>query len=222
MELFKLFAVSILPGLAWLYFFYKKDKYEPEPTRLVLLAFFYGALAIIPVGIIEFPFSNSIANPPNLLTLLFLSVVVIGITEEVAKFAVIRYTIYRSEEFNEVMDGIIYSVSAGLGFATLENFLYSVVFGLRVGIARALITSLLHASFSGIMGYYLGRAKFEPEENWIKKGLVQVILAHGLYDFLVLGELVPLVFVYLIVAGFYLYLGRLINSALALSPFQQD
>ncbi|GAB6099995.1 PrsW family glutamic-type intramembrane protease [Halanaerocella petrolearia] len=220
MSLFWLLVLSLLPGLLWVYFFYRKDKYEPEPTRLVLLAFLYGALVIIPVGIIEYPFSNLIANPPNLLILFMLSVGVIGVVEEVAKFAVIRYTIYDSEEFNEVMDGIIYSISAALGFAAVENLLYTIVFGFQVGLARAVVTSLVHASFSGIMGYYLGRAKCEENSSLILQGLVQVILLHGIYDFLLLGGLIPNYFVYGMVVILYLYLARLINSAVESSPFK--
>ncbi|AGB42187.1 putative membrane protein [Halobacteroides halobius DSM 5150] len=220
MNLFWLLIVSVLPGLLWVYFFYSKDKYEPEPVRLILVTFFYGALAVIPVGLIEFPFSNLLANPPSMLMLLLLSVGIVGVTEEVAKFAVVRYTIYSSDEFDEVVDGIIYSVSAGLGFAVLENFLYTLVFGYQVGMIRAIVTSLIHASFSGIMGYYLGRAKLEDNSTLILVGLVQVILLHGLYDFLVLGGFISDYIVYGIVAILYIYLVRLINSAVETSPFK--
>lgn len=220
MNPFLVLAISLVPGLLWVYFFYRKDKYEPEPVRLILLAFLYGALAVIPVGLVEYPFSNLMARPPNLLVLLFLTVGVIGVAEEIAKFAVIRFTIYKSDEFNEVMDGIIYSVSAGLGFAAVENFLYTGLFGYQVGLVRAVITSLLHASFSGIMGYYLGRAKMEENSSLIYFGLAQVIVLHGVYDFLVLGRLISSYVVYALVAILYIYLLRLINSAVEASPFQ--
>lgn len=213
-------AVSLVPGLLWVYFFYRKDKYEPEPVRLILLAFLYGALAVIPVGLVEYPFSDLMSRPPNLVVLLFLTIGVIGLVEEVAKFAVIRFTIYKSDQFNEVMDGIIYSVSAGLGFAAVENLLYTGLFGYQVGLSRAVITSLLHASFSGIMGYYLGRAKMEENSSLIYFGLVQVILLHGVYDFLVLGRFISSYVVYALVAILYIYLLRLINSAVEASPFK--
>ncbi|GAB6138111.1 PrsW family intramembrane metalloprotease [Halanaerobaculum tunisiense] len=220
MNPFLVLAVSLVPGLLWVYFFYRKDKYEPEPVRLILLAFLYGALAVIPVGLVEYPFSDLMSRPPNLVVLLFLTIGVIGLVEEVAKFAVIRFTIYKSDQFNEVMDGIIYSVSAGLGFAAVENLLYTGLFGYQVGLSRAVITSLLHASFSGIMGYYLGRAKMEENSSLIYFGLVQVILLHGVYDFLVLGRFISSYVVYALVAILYIYLLRLINSAVEASPFK--
>ncbi|WP_027339395.1 PrsW family intramembrane metalloprotease [Halonatronum saccharophilum] len=220
MRLFWLLLISFLPGLLWVYFFYRKDKYEPEPKRLVLLAFFYGALVVIPVGIIEMPFAPLISQPPNLMVLLLLTIGVIGLVEEFGKFAVIRYTIYNSSEFNEVMDGIVYSIAAGLGFAAFENLLYAYVFGYQVGLIRAIITSLIHASFSGIMGYYLGRAKCEGKPNLIYIGLIQVILLHGIYDFLVIGGMLPNYGVFLLVALFYIYLAQLIKMALLASPFR--
>ena len=32
-------AVPIVPGLVWLWIFYRTDRYEPEPKRLVALTF---------------------------------------------------------------------------------------------------------------------------------------------------------------------------------------
>ncbi|TDX48910.1 PrsW family intramembrane metalloprotease [Orenia marismortui] len=220
MNIFWLLFVSLLPGLLWVYFFYRKDRYEPEPAALVLKAFIYGALAVVPVGFIETPFARSISNPSNLFILLLLTIGVIGIVEEFAKFAVIRYTIYNSEEFDEPVDGIIYSVSAGLGFAALENLLYTYVFGFQVGLIRAVITSLVHASFSGIMGYYLGKAKIEKQPSLIYKGLILVIILHGVYDFLIMSGLVSNYIVYSMVGLFYVYLIMLINRAVEASPFK--
>ena len=39
-------------------------------------------------------------------------------------FLVLYYFILREKEFNEPMDGIVYGVTASLGFATLENIDY--------------------------------------------------------------------------------------------------
>ncbi|WP_408955621.1 PrsW family glutamic-type intramembrane protease [Natroniella sp. ANB-PHB2] len=220
MNLIYLIIISIIPGLLWVYFFYRKDKYEPEPVYLVLRLFLYGALLVIPVGLIEAPFANLIAQPPDLLTLLGVSIFVIGLVEEVGKFAVVWYAVYHSDEFNEVMDGIIYSISVALGFAAVENLLYAVVFGFRVGIVRAVVTSLVHASFSGIMGFYLGRAKCEERPNLIIIGLVQVVLLHGIYDFLILGGLVSNYIIFGIILLLYFYLMSLITKALEVSPFK--
>mgnify|MGYP006274307785 CR=1 FL=1 len=214
MNLLSLLVISFVPGLLWLWFFYRKDKYNPEPVGLVLKSFVYGIFAIFPAILFEYPFSKLIAQPPNLLTLLLLTILVIGLVEEVMKYIVIRYTVYKSPEFDEVMDGIIYLVSAALGFAAFENLLYSAVLGFKVGLIRALVTSIVHASFSGILGYYVGRAKLESKPNLIYFGLAQVVVLHGLYDFVVMGGLISTAAVLLIVVLLYFYLLHLIKDAL--------
>lgn len=214
--------VSLVPGIIWVYFFYRQDRYEPEPPRLVIKAFLYGGLAILPVGIIEFPFADQLTATASPLKLLFLSIVIVGLTEEFFKLAAVYYGFYRSDEFNEVMDGIIYSISAGLGFAVIENLLYTVVFGYQVGVMRAFVTTLVHASFSGVAGYYLGLAKIEAESQTklIAIGLGQAVLLHGIYDFLVVSNLISMWGVVLLMLAFYIYLVKLIKEANAISPFK--
>lgn len=220
MNLFWLLVVSFGPGLLWVYYFYRKDRYDPEPIALVLKSFLYGILAVFPAVLFEYPFSKLIAQPPNLFVLLVLTILVIGLVEEVMKYVVIRYTVYKSDEFDEVVDGIIYLVSAGLGFAAFENLLYASVLGFKVGLVRAFVTSLVHASFSGILGYYLGRAKLENKPHLIYIALAQVIILHGLYDFLVMGNLISTFSVVGLVILLYFYLARLISKALQMSTFR--
>jgi RsiW-degrading membrane proteinase PrsW (M82 family) len=99
-------------------------------------------------------------------------------------------TVYRSKEFNEVMDGMIYMVSAALGFAATENVGYMLGFGFAVGFLRAILSYLAHISFSAILGYYMGRAKIEGQKNLVWVGFGLAISLHWLYDaFLVAGTL---------------------------------
>jgi len=83
------------------------------------------------------------------------------------------------------MDGIVYGVVASLGFATFENILYVFDGGLSVAVSRAFSAVPFHAFAGAILGYYVGQAKFRPEEKWllIVKGYGAVMLLHGLYDF---------------------------------------
>jgi RsiW-degrading membrane proteinase PrsW (M82 family) len=80
------------------------------------------------------------------------------------KYAVVRYTIYMSREFDEPMDGIVYMMACGTGFAVWVN--YHRLSGqnhevyLSIGAAQAVVTTLAHASFAGLLGYVMGRAKF--------------------------------------------------------------
>ena len=96
---------------------------------------------------------------------LFLSFLWVGIVEEFFKYLAVRLTVYRSKEFNEVMDGMIYMVSAALGFAATENVGYMLGFGYAVAFPRAILSYLAHISFSAILGFYMGKAKIEGKKN---------------------------------------------------------
>ncbi|MGM0472297.1 MAG: PrsW family intramembrane metalloprotease [Bacillota bacterium] len=222
MQALLIFLVSLVPGILWVYFFYRQDKYEPEPPRLIIKAFIYGGLAIIPVAIIEFPFADQISAEAGLFKLLLLSIIVVGLTEELFKLVVVYVGFYHLAELDEVMDGIIYAISAGLGFAVIENLLYTVVFGYQVGVMRAFVTTLVHASLSGIAGYYLGQAKLKSEGEFrlIISGLAQATILHGIYDFLIVGNLVTMWGVIILMIALYLYLAYLIRTANAISPFK--
>ncbi|MGC7950656.1 PrsW family glutamic-type intramembrane protease, partial [Bacillus sp. II_CA] len=67
---------------------------------------------------------------------------------------------YNHVEFDDPYDGILYGASISLGFATIENVLYLLSFGLDTAFMRALLPVSSHALFGVVMGYYYGRAKF--------------------------------------------------------------
>jgi RsiW-degrading membrane proteinase PrsW (M82 family) len=114
-------AFSLLVALFWLKKFRKMDKYEKEPERLIYLTFVAGALATIPSAILEIPLAFPSSPRAYPVKDLFLSFLWVGMVEEFFKYLAVRLTVYRSTEFNEVMDGIIYMISAALGFAATEN-----------------------------------------------------------------------------------------------------
>jgi len=181
-------AFSLLVAFLWLRWFRKKDKYEKEPERLIYLAFFAGALATVPSVLLESLLrlrdQGSTIIPGNL----FLSFLWVGIVEEFFKYLAVRLTVYRSKQFNEVMDGMIYMVSAALGFAATENVGYMLGFGYSVGFLRAILSYLAHISFSAILGFYMGKAKVEGRKNFVLVGFIFAVPLHWLYNsFLVLG-----------------------------------
>lgn len=208
---------SLLVALFWLKNFRKMDKYEKEPERLVFFAFSAGVLATIPSILFEsfLPFRDR--GAPPILRSLFLSFLWVGMVEEFFKYLAVRVTVYRSKDFNEVMDGMIYMVSAALGFAATENVGYMLGFGFSVGFLRAILSYLAHISFSAILGYYMGRAKIEGQKNLIWVGFGLAISLHWLYDaFLVAGTLQS--------SGAFLLLGFMIwafGLVLALTLFKK-
>jgi RsiW-degrading membrane proteinase PrsW (M82 family) len=105
---------------------------------------------------------------------------------------VVEYFAYHKDAFDEVMDGVVYTVVASLGFACMENILYVLPGGPLTALVRAFTAIPLHAFASGLMGYYIGRAKFaatpRQERALIRTGLIVAVVIHGTYDFLLFAS----------------------------------
>ena len=179
--------LSLVPAALWLVFFYLQDALEPEPKGYVIGVFVLGGLLASAVGIpvirdlyrVQDWLGSSLAV--NLLG----SVLVVGFVQEFLKYVAVRYSVYLLPEFDERMDGILYGTAAGLGFATMLNILFVVESGgvdLGMGVIRIVVTAMAQASFSGITGYFLARAKFEEERVWwLPLGLTTAAVLNGLF-----------------------------------------
>jgi RsiW-degrading membrane proteinase PrsW (M82 family) len=179
--------VAIIPAIIWLFFFYQQDKLEAEPKQNVLGVFLLGALLAHSIAL---PVVGDFFHTQTWLydatwTHILGSILIIGFLQEFLKYAAVRYTIYPTPEFDERVDGVIYATAAGLGFATMINFRYVLDnqgVALGVGAIRIAVTALAHASFAGVMGYFLGQAKFEDEPTWyLAAGLSLAATLNGLF-----------------------------------------
>jgi protease PrsW len=174
--------MACIPAAFWLGFFYLMDRHEPEPKQLVLGVAVLGALVAAPLA----DFVHQAAVPalaleqPGLSAFSFdrilYAVLVAGLAQEMCKYAVVRYTIYMSREFDEPMDGIVYMMACGTGFAVWVNFHRLSGQGhqvyLSTGAAQAVVTTLAHASFAGALGYVMGRAKFSRRSAPVRGALL--------------------------------------------------
>lgn len=223
MYLFVILVLSLVPGLLWVWFFYRQDRYDREPPRLILWTFFAGMIAVIPAALLEAPFRGILANPPNLLVRFLIAVFVIGLGEEGVKLLSVYLSAYRRTEFNEAVDGIIYAVTASLGFAAVENVLYTATFGLSVAPIRAIVTSLAHASFGGVAGLHLGLAKTRPNFGapTVLRGLLFAAGLHGIYDFFIMARLVHPLFAFLLIYVTYRYVSNQIRILGESSPLRR-
>jgi len=192
-----LLAAAIAPVALMLHFVYVRDKYEREPMQRVLLVYFIGCLSVIPAAIYEGLFMENEAW--GLWGVAFTTFCVVAFSEELVKYWTLRLVAVPHPSFNEVYDGIIYSVAAGLGFATIENVMYVLFSGgesWSVALMRALLSVPGHALWGVMMGYYVGLAKFEPDRGrkrtLVWTGIGAAIFWHGLYDFFAFGvDVVP-------------------------------
>ena len=147
------------------------DRYEKEPLWLLSIVFLWGAVPTIAMSIaaqllLNLPvsdlFGSSILYQATSLSL------VAPLTEESFKALILVaiYLFYR-DEFDGVMDGILYGAMVGFGFSLVETILYlagslneggwaawRLTVALRVG-----LYSLNHALFSACIGVGLGLAR---------------------------------------------------------------
>ncbi|MCK4806997.1 MAG: PrsW family intramembrane metalloprotease [Candidatus Aegiribacteria sp.] len=180
--------LAIVPALIIVIYFYRKDRAKPEPKGIIIRIFLLGLLSTVPAIFIEMGVNQlgNFLNPYRALYPVFKAFIVAGLVEESLKLFIVKKYAFRRKCFDEVMDGIVYTVVAGMGFACLENVLYVLGRGITVGILRAFTSIPMHASVSVIMGYWIGMAKFSTNRGsrrrLILKGFLLAVLFHGLYD----------------------------------------
>ena len=184
-----LLSIAILPVAGLLIFIYFQDKYQKEPIKSLLKAFFGGWLAVVmDIGLVT-TIEYSIGLFPLLPdTVFYDSFLTAAIPEELCKFLIFMIFIWRDKNFDEYFDGIVYATFIGLGFACIENIEYVFMYGFGAGVSRALFAVPGHFLFGVLMGYFLSLAKFTPEKRkkYIFLGLLFAIIAHGLYDWLLM------------------------------------
>lgn len=227
-------ALVIAPIAFLVWFFYTRDKLNPEPRGLILRVFLLGMLVAIPVVLLQW-----------LLPLPKLWMAILGapILAELGKFAVVRQSVYTSPEFDEPVDGIIFAAVVGLGFATLENIAVLLLTyftlaniaptGADVALSplravldlfavRGLLGAMGHALWSCFWGYGLGMGKFTPSsqaQSFVWKGLLAAILTYALFNTLALFPGIwPKLLMVLLLAGSWFIVLRGIDRTLAMTP----
>jgi hypothetical protein len=126
-------------------------------------------------------------HQPTLAHSALASFLLIGPIEEFFKMFSVWVSVYRSEGFRQPEDGMLYAVSAALGFVSVENLVYLGLLGPEVLVSRTFFATPAHVLFALMWGYSIGIARFRNEgEMWtLAQGLVLAAGFHGAYDFLV-------------------------------------
>ena len=238
MDLFTVAFLIILfgaaPGIFYLWFFYKRDKWEHEPLRLVLTVYLFGLIAVVAALVIND--TVAVITGSAVATL----VISAPVAEESLKWGVVRWRAYNRKEFNEPLDGLVYGAAAALGFATLENVVFylfptflesgfSAAF-LYLAIVRGLFSVPGHAIWTGTSCFFLGVAKFSPKgprrNGVMLGGLGLAIALHATWNgviggviadvFNVFGALLAMI---MFTACSWVLIANLINRGLNRSPF---
>lgn len=187
-------ALAILPVsffVGWIYF---KDRYEKEPPLKLIEYFLLGILVSILAIFLESYFSKLNIFSGTMGTL-YIAFFVAAFTEEGLKSIILIPVLLKDKNFNEKLDGIIYSIFLSLGFATIENIIYLMRERLdlffELGVTRGLISIPSHIMFAITMGYYISKYKFSKEDDngrnkYLIYAVIIPILLHGVFDFILM------------------------------------
>jgi RsiW-degrading membrane proteinase PrsW (M82 family) len=174
------------------------DRYEAEPFWMLATAFFWGALVAVffaylintASGLIVTVLTNDVRAGAA-----FGAVISAPIVEECSKALIIFiFFFFKKDEFDGVIDGIVYAAMVGLGFAMTENIQYYGRAVLQAGgggltlvfIIRGALAPFSHPMFTSLTGIGLGLAR--QSRNTIVKiitpifGLAAAISMHSIWN----------------------------------------
>ena len=216
--LYFILSSALLPVFLILRYVYMLDKKEREPLGFVLKVVIWGAVFSIPCAGVERFMYALISSFYDTATIEFAwmeNTIGVALVEEFSKWFVFMALVWKNKNFDYRYDGIVYAVSASLGFAALENILYIVSYGTGVSIGRAIFAIPGHATFGVFMGFWLSRAKtFWLDGKLFRMRICKLfslaipMLIHGFYDFLLSeqvasADLQQLFFIYVILLDFF-------------------
>lgn len=178
-------------GVLWL------DRYEPEPRRMLLFTFLWGAtvacfaaliLNTIGSAVVDSGFGTDAAE-------IYGGSISAPVVEETAKAAAIWMIVRRRRtELDGVLDGIVYAGMVGLGFAATENVLYygrgaveeGLVGALATFAVRGVMSPFAHPVFTAATGIGFGLAA-RSRHRTVQRiapllGLAGAIALHSLWN----------------------------------------
>jgi protease PrsW len=169
------------------------DRWEPEPPRLLVLAFLWGASVAIVVSVglemvVDAAVNSGGAESSPITVALGAPVI-----EEVAKglFLLLMMTGARRNELNSLTDCLVYAGVTAVGFAWLEDIFY-------IADGGSLADSLVTAGMRLVMGPFahplfttftaIGVYFALQQRNWLAKagcvllGYLAAVIMHGLWN----------------------------------------
>ncbi len=227
-----LFLIILTPAVIWTGFFYLQDMYEPEPISYLFMAVLSGAalasLISIPVANEVFQINTWFYN--SVFTLVWGSLIVYGMLFSAVVYIIIKFGYYPKSEFDEPIDGIIYGafIGAGYAFVLSVSYLFSGEAFDMFNIAYVSSSNvMIYASTGGLIGSYLGKAKFFEKGN-LENSIVSILIGAlivGVYHFLkesifiagfdkylIVSLIITLAFSYAIFAVVFILMKKFLNS----------
>ncbi|MDQ1594133.1 MAG: protease PrsW [Arthrobacter pascens] len=164
------FFASLIPLAAVLFSVYVIDRWEPEPKRLLVFAFTWGAAVSIAVTLLIQPvFALAAPTSDEASFRDFMTTVQAPVVEEFAKsLGLLLLLLLARKHFDGPVDGVVFAFTIAGGFAFTENILY---FGRAIAesstpgsdlaqifFLRGVMSPFAHAIFTGTTGLIMGFA----------------------------------------------------------------
>ena len=193
-------SAAILPALLLFLYIWWRDP-QKEPLKELFKALALGVAICMPVAFLEYGIKALLFGANGEPTTLFGTTAeaffVAALPEEGAKLLALWLIVRKNKHFDEHIDGIVYAVCVGLGFAVIENIMYVATSEnwASVAIMRALLSVPGHYAFAIMMGYYFAIYYFV--EHTRKNAFLMLFvpfIAHGIFDSLAMsGAVNPVV-----------------------------
>ncbi len=193
-----LIAAAVIPAIFLLVKVERADRLEKESTGLLVSLVLFGIASTAVASLLErvgMAILDSVFPYESLLYNVLLYFVVVALSEEAAKYVLLKRRTWRNPEFNCQFDGVVYGVFVSLGFALWENIGYVAMYGLSTAVIRAVTAVPGHACFGVFMGAWYGMAKrregagdYAGAKRMRTRSLLVPALLHGFYDFAASSE----------------------------------
>lgn len=185
-DLFFEVTLAIVPCIVIALGVYLWDQHRPEPFWLVAISFLLGGLALgLNLLIGWYPNQLFKGGEETIFQAAVHVFLIIAVPEEFCKFIMVLLLMrFTRSNFTEPIDGIVYTVMVGMGFACVENLIYVLEGGAETGILRMFSAIPAHAMLGIIMGFHLGIARFtrRKSKQFFALGLIIPIGMHGMYN----------------------------------------
>jgi protease PrsW len=199
--------LGVFPPILWLWFWLKEDPH-PEPRREIIYVFLAGMLGVIAALVFEHLFGRAnffVKEWFGYGAVIFqlLNIFGFALIEELTKTGAAFFTAFKSPYVDEPVDGMVYMVTAAMGFAALENILFIDDSLRTIGVNHSIIVSafrfmnavLIHAAASAIIGAGFAFS-FYHRKRRVKEVVFALFMAtvlHALYNLFILGSAISVI-----------------------------
>ncbi len=191
-------VVAFVPAMLYLLPIVWLDRYDPEPSWLLALAFAWGGLVAVIISFIVNTavgeVTYAVTQSPDAATFVG-AVISAPVFEEASKgLGLVVLLVFFRRYFDDVLDGIVFAGVIALGFATVENVLYygrALAGGGLTGlwilfVLRGIFTPFAHVTFTIMTGIGCGMAR-ESHNMAIRilmpiVGYIAAVVLHAIWN----------------------------------------